>query len=204
MSGLSHRLLRGGLREPSHGPGPQQVEGTLPGAPSCLMPSLGGEALPQKPQVTREPLSLQVAQTSHLEKKPEETDPPALGGLAWHRPWRARGLNYTTGEGRGSGHTILGTLQVIGSSSWPKASSGENLGQEKFGPQSRVKVTPWPSAPNRWHPLIHTPTCPSSNLVTSLLFSFLPQSVPSPCPGPAPTQVHLPMLPPPFFTGSHP
>lgn len=113
-------------------------------------------------------------------------------GLAWHRPWRARGLNYTQGRGWGSGHTILGTLQVTGNGSRPKASSGENLGQ-KVQPQSRVKAAPWQSAPNRWHPLAHPPPVPPPTW-----------SQVSPCPGPVPTQAHLSMAPSLVFHGSSP
>lgn len=54
-----------------------------------------------------------MAQASHLEEEPEETDPPSLDGLP-------QGLSYTTGEeGQWSHH---GTLQVTGSGSGPEAS----------------------------------------------------------------------------------
>lgn len=57
-----------------------------------------------------------MAQASHLEKEPEETDPPSLDGL----PRLPRGLSYNTGEeGQWSHH---GTLQVTGSGSGPEAS----------------------------------------------------------------------------------
>lgn len=131
-----------------------------------------------------------MAWISHLEKEPEETDLSGPGSLAWHRARQARGLSYTMGTGRGSGHIILGTSQVTSSGSQPKVSSGENLGPEKVGPQS--KGCTLAVSTQQWHPLSHPPTCHSS-WSQFFLSSFCPKvSLLSPCSGTAPTQAHLP------------
>lgn len=98
--------------------GPQQIEETLPRALCCLMPSLVGEALPAvDPRSHENPSGAQVAWPSHLEKEPEETDPPTQTSVA-----ADRGSNYTTREGEERQAQHPRTLQVTGSSSWPKAS----------------------------------------------------------------------------------
>lgn len=97
------------------------------------------------------------------------------------------------GTGRGSGHIILGTSQVTGSGSQPKVSSGENLGPEKVGPQS--KGCTLAVSTQQWHPRSHPPTCHSS-WSQFFLSSFCPKvSLLSPCSGTAPTQAHLPRPP---------
>ena len=100
-------------------------------------------------------------------------------GLAWHGPRGTRGLNYSN----------LGTLQVTGGGSRPKASSRENPGQ-KVRPRSRVKAAPWPSAPDGGHPLTQPPLAPPPAW----------GHVSLPFPGPAPTQPISPWLPPLFVT----